>query len=166
MHLQNAIRNLCEQLSATLTLLSDDQYSSSLEILSGASIGQHLRHITDMFECLQQGLGNGTVNYEARQRDRKVETDKVWAMHILGMVSDGLQLQNFPLLLFAGFNENSDDQIELQTNYYRELAYNLEHAIHHLAIIKIGIRALIAIELPADFGVASSTIKFRAACAQ
>jgi len=66
----------------------------------------------------------------------------------------------------AAFDEDSQDPVHFDTNYYREVAYNLEHTIHHMALIKVGIREVSDMEIPENFGVASSTIKFRSACAQ
>jgi hypothetical protein len=50
----------------------------------------------------------------------------------------------------------------------RELIYNIEHTIHHLAIVKIALKAILpSLELPEHFGVAPSTIRHRQeACAQ
>ncbi|MDX1476670.1 MAG: hypothetical protein R3301_03155 [Saprospiraceae bacterium] len=56
----------------------------------------------------------------------------------------------------------------MDSSLERELIYNIEHTIHHLAIIKIGL-AIIApdIPLPAHFGVAPSTVKYKQGiCAQ
>ena len=44
--------------------------------------------------------------------------------------------------------------------------YNLEHAIHHHALIKVGLKIMTKIELPESFGVAPSTIQYRKVCAQ
>ena len=65
------------------------------------------------------------------------------------------------MILEAGFAENSSDLNQIPTNYFREIAYNLEHAIHHMALIKIGINEVSDIILPQTFGVALSTIKYR-----
>jgi len=54
----------------------------------------------------------------------------------------------------------------VETNYYRELIYNLEHTIHHMALIKVGINEVSCIAVPEGFGIATSTIKFRRSCAQ
>jgi hypothetical protein len=52
----------------------------------------------------------------------------------------------------------------MDTNYFRELTYNIEHAVHHMAIIKIGIREVANyVTLPADFGIAASTIRYKEA---
>jgi hypothetical protein len=45
---------------------------------------------------------------------------------------------------------------------FRELAYDLEHSIHHQAIIKIAMKNLNSeYALNENFGVARSTIRFR-----
>jgi len=54
----------------------------------------------------------------------------------------------------------------IPSNYYRELAYNLEHTIHHMALIRVGVNEVSSIELPVEFGVAYSTVKYRKQCAQ
>ena len=69
MHLQKAIQNVFVQLSASLELLNDSQYVYNSKILSNASIGQHVRHIIEMFVCLEDGYAQGVVNYENRKRD-------------------------------------------------------------------------------------------------
>ncbi|MBS1575551.1 MAG: hypothetical protein JST09_09640 [Bacteroidetes bacterium] len=38
--------------------------------LSGAAIVGHVRHVLEMFVCLQQGYETGMVNYEKRKRDK------------------------------------------------------------------------------------------------
>ena len=61
-----------------------------------------------------------------------------------------------------GYNLNDEEAITIETNYYRELIYNIEHAVHHMAIMKIGIHEVAPyISLPADFGVAASTIRYK-----
>jgi len=50
---------------------------------------------------------------------------------------------------------------------HRELQYNIEHAVHHLAIIKIGVKTLEdSFKLDDNFGIAASTIRNKNACAQ
>ena len=62
--------------------------------------------------------------------------------------------------------ENSGGIVAIPSNYYREIAYNLEHTIHHMALIRVGVNEVSTIELPQEFGVAYSTIKYRQQCAQ
>jgi hypothetical protein len=70
------------------------------------------------------------------------------------------------MILEASYSDVETEPLRIPTNYYREVAYNLEHTIHHMALIRVGIREVSSVELPADFGVASSTIKYRKQCAQ
>jgi len=166
MRLQQSIQNVFVQLSASLELLSDGQYVYASKILSNATIGQHVRHIIEMFSCLEEGYEAGIVNYEKRKRDRKIETEKTFAVALLKKIYEGLDKQNKPLIMEAVYDEDSNELLPFDTNYYREVAYNLEHTIHHMALIKVGIQEVSDIEIPEGFGVASSTIKFRAVCAQ
>jgi hypothetical protein len=55
---------------------------------------------------------------------------------------------------------------KVQTNYFRELLYNLEHSIHHQALIKVAVLKNKNIQLCSEFGVAKSTIEYRTQCAQ
>jgi hypothetical protein len=166
MHLQKAIQNVFVQLSASLELLNDSQYVYNSKILSNASIGQHVRHIIEMFVCLEDGYAQGIVNYEHRKRDIAIETKREIAIDLLKKIYENLDRANKAMILKAAYNDNTDELIDFDTNYYREIAYNLEHTIHHMALIKVGIREVSDIALPDGFGVASSTIKFRSACAQ
>jgi hypothetical protein len=166
MHLQKAIQNVFVQLSASLELLDDSQYVYSSKILSNATIGQHVRHIIEMFICLEEGYEQGIVNYENRKRDIDIETKKSVAVGLLKNIYENLDKANKCLVLRGSYNDNTDELIDFDTNYYREIAYNLEHTIHHMALVKVGIREVSDMEVPEGFGVASSTIKFRSACAQ
>lgn len=166
MQLQKAVQNVFLQLSETLNMLSDDQYIRQSHTLSHATIGQHTRHIIEMFICLENGYESGTVNYEKRKRDTRIETDKAFAGELLDAICKGLTKPDKELKMEAAYCEDSDDLITFSTNYHREIAYNLEHTIHHMALIKVGIRELSDIKLPEGFGVASSTMKYKKECAQ
>jgi len=166
MQLQKAIQNVFVQLTASLELLTDSQYVYQSQILSNATVGQHVRHIIEMFICLEDGYPDGIVNYEKRKRDVLIETRREIAISLLKTIYEGLNKENKSLVLQGSYNEDSSELIEFGTNYFREIAYNLEHTIHHMALIKVGIREVSDIEIPDGFGVASSTIKFRKECAQ
>ncbi|TAH01300.1 MAG: DinB family protein [Sphingobacteriales bacterium] len=166
MQLQQAIQNVFVQLNGSLEQLSAEQYVYPSATLSNASIGQHVRHIIEMFICLDAGYEQGVVNYEKRKRDIKIETEKDFAAGLLKDIYASLGKPNKTLVLEATYNEDSNDLILFDTNYHREIAYNLEHTIHHMALIKVGIKEVSNIAIPDGFGVASSTLKHRKECAQ
>jgi hypothetical protein len=58
------------------------------------------------------------------------------------------------------------EEIRVESNYLRELLYNLEHCIHHQALIKVAVLQNPTILLSENFGVAHSTIEYRKQCAQ
>lgn len=161
MPIQQSVHTILKQLEDSVTRLTDQQYCQKIDTLSGASIGQHVRHVVEMFVCLQEGYKRGIVNYETRKRDIVIESSGETAIVIMHQIIAGLFEENKDLMLEAGFDETSNELISFPTNYFREIAYNLEHAIHHMALIKIGISEVSAIQLPEGYGVASSTMKYR-----
>ena len=57
-------------------------------------------------------------------------------------------------------------ETELETSYYRELVFNIEHCIHHQAIIKIALLTMGKNQIDESFGVAKSTLIYRKECVQ
>ncbi len=159
--IQQSVYVIFKQIEHSLVELSSDQYCQRIDTLSGSSIGQHVRHVVEMFVCLQDGYSSGVVNYENRKRDITIETSKETAIDMMNKIKAALMHENKNLVLEASFDENSDEVNIIPTNYFREIAYNLEHAIHHLALIKIGIKEVSNTELNDGYGTASSTIKSR-----
>jgi hypothetical protein len=166
MQLQQAVNNVFVQLADTLGQLSANQYSQPCNTLFNNTIGQHVRHIIELFQCLDKGYEGGIVNYEKRKRDTNIETDKELAGRLLLEIHSNLNRDNKTLILEASYDDHSSEPITIETNYFREIAYNLEHTIHHMALIRVGITEVASIALPDDFGVASSTVKYRKQCAQ
>lgn len=155
------LRNIFTQLSEALRRLTDNEYRQPRQILFNASIGEHVRHTIEFFLCLEKGYESGVVNYEKRDRDYRIESDKDFAVTLLEDIYDNIDKPNINLLLKSDEIENKTGEVFIATNYYREIIYNLEHAIHHMALIRVGINEVSTIEIPGEFGVAGSTIKFR-----
>lgn len=166
MLLKRPIEDVFIQLSDALEKLSDEQYTRPSRILFKATIGQHVRHIIELFQCLENGYTEGVVNYEKRKRDYRIETDKEFAGHLLRSLFRQISRPNKAITLEAEDYNESLETVRIPSNYYREIAYNLEHTIHHMALIRVGINEVADITLPDEFGVAYSTIKYRQLCAQ
>ncbi len=166
MQLQQAVNNVFVQLSGSLETLSPDEYAKPCQNLSEATIGQHVRHIIEMFLCLEKGYQSGIVNYENRKRDQQIERDMAFAMLQLREIHQGLGKPDKSLMLEGVYNDDSSNLMQFPTNYYREIVYNLEHTIHHMALIRVGLKELTQIELPETYGVASATVKHKRSCAQ
>jgi hypothetical protein len=166
MELQTAVERVFIQLSRSLDQLNEVQYNYPCVQLSGNTIGQHVRHIIEMFQCLEEGCRTGIVDYEKRERNRQIETDKAFAAELLQKISRQILPENKHLILLVYFDAVATSSEQIHTNYYREIAYNLEHAIHHMALIRVGLREIGGIFVEDSYGVAASTLKYRKQCVQ
>ena len=166
MLLKKPIQNVFVQLTESLHQLSGEEYGRPSKTLFDASIGQHVRHIIELFLCLEKGYESGIVNYEKRERDYRIETDKDFAIQLLKDIYHRIERPNIEIEMEADDYEDGPIAVVIPTNYYRELAYNLEHTIHHMALIRVGVNEVSTVVLPKEFGVAYSTIKYRKKCAQ
>ena len=142
-------------------------YSTPSETLSKATIGQHFRHIIEFYICLERGARTGTVCYDDRDRDVLIETNITYAIGIIEkLIGFLLQVdEDRSLTMFVNYAIESNDKTAIQTSLYRELAYALDHAVHHLAIVKIALSED-NIQVDSNFGVAPSTSRHRKVCAQ
>ena len=163
------INNLVE-INDLLKGLSQEQYNRQLEILSNASIGQHVRHILEFYQCLFKGEQSKEVNYDSRQRDLKLESDVHFASKTIDDIINALLdiKADFAVTFVADYSTVEDQKPTLiQSSFYRELAYNLEHSIHHQALIKVAITEMQLTSLVKNtFGYAPSTIRHIKICAQ
>ena len=156
--IQNTLNELCNLLEQ----LTNDDYSQPCLALSNSSIGEHTRHSIEMFQCLEFQYESGVVNYDNRQRDKKIETDTNFAIDALKTVIENLNKPNKKIVLQQIID---GEELNIESNYDRELLYNLEHCIHHQALIKVAVLQNKNINIDADFGVARSTIEYRKQCA-
>jgi hypothetical protein len=162
MLIQSVKNNLSENIEL-LRQLTNDEFTQKNPELSNATIGEHMRHIIELFGCLLENYDYGLINYDDRKRDILLQTDKDEAITIIEKYLLELDKPNKPLSL----THNCFSPIELlQTNYFRELIYNLEHSIHHQALIKVALHSFPHIKIPSSFGVAPSTLEYRKQCAQ
>ena len=110
------------------------------------------------------GIPNGIVNYDLRDRDVFLENNTLEALTLIANLKKEIKsvVGTQVLSLALSYEENKDKQIEIKSNVDRELVYNIEHAVHHMALIRIGLKAIESdIDLPEDFGIASSTVRHR-----
>lgn len=164
MKLKEPISNLLEQIKYVLEELTPEQYTQKIKVLSQSTIGQHNRHILEFFIELNKGYDSGMVDYDKRVRNHSIESDKIFAINAIHSIIENLDKPDRELLMNVSYEDDNSTQVF--TNYYRELVYNLEHMVHHMALIRIGVEAIAEIEVPAEFGVAASTLKYRKICAQ
>lgn len=161
--LVQSINNSLSELVDLLKQISPSVYCNQCIALSNSTIGEHSRHIIEMFQCLQNSYVSGVVNYDNRERNLSIETDAAIAILQIGIIQGTLERENKKMQLQQIID---GVEISVESNYWRELLYNLEHCIHHQALIKVAVLQYSDIVVGANFGVARSTIEYRKRCAQ
>ncbi|WP_299782643.1 DinB family protein [uncultured Formosa sp.] len=157
------------EIKSVLHQLLDEQYQHKSSTMFGATIGQHVRHILEFYQSVINGLKTKTINYDNRKRNLLIETETQYAIQIIDEINTALnQIKGDTLLVLEGdFSAEDRKQIQIQTSFLRELAYCLEHSIHHQALIKVGLLELNSMSFIDDtFGLAPATIRYRKTCAQ
>jgi len=143
-------------LSKLLVLLNNKQYNQKVIHLGNASIGGHTRHIIELLKCVLDGYYTGTVDYINRQRNLSLETDRKLALQQLHLISLQIIQPDKQMHLVT----ESDAVNFVSTSFYREVVYNAEHTVHHLALIKVALREMNLNFTGDDFGMAPSTIRY------
>jgi hypothetical protein len=164
MNLQIACTNILTQLANLIDQISEEDFTKPASTLSNSTVGQHMRHTLEFFICFEQGFDKGLINYDKRGHDKLIESDKFLALAALQRIQEFVnkQQEDKPLKLEVGYDLSKEEFVPVDTNYTRELVYNIEHAVHHMAIMKIGIREVAPyITLASDFGIAASTIRHK-----
>lgn len=151
------------QFRDVLMQLPSPSYVQRCTTLSNATIGQHTRHIIELYQCLLEGYDVGLVCYDKRKRDKRIESDMDFAIKQIMTIEQALVRPNKEIQLVY---ELTGVETEMTSNYFREVMYNLEHTIHHQALIKVAINEFTQIILPDSFGVAPSTMQYRSKCVQ
>ncbi|HZY79148.1 MAG TPA: hypothetical protein VFE50_06485 [Cyclobacteriaceae bacterium] len=162
MQLIHACTSILDQLEDMVQQVAAEDFSRPSPALSNSTVGQHLRHTIEFFLCLEKGFREGLINYDKRAHDKLIESDKFIAINAIRTIREFVVAtrNDSQLRLDVGYDRHTEDCVTIQTNYFRELTYNIEHAVHHMALIKIGIREVAGyVKLPSDFGIAVSTLR-------
>lgn len=163
MKLLEAAENSLSQVSALLVKLSNEEYSKPLSILHNASIGKHVRHIINFYQCIINSQDNNVVCYDARERDLQLEENTTYAkINIDAIVSDLKKLNpETHIKVSQNFSINAITEAQIiESTIGREVMYAFDHTVHHLAIIKIGLNENFSDKtIDTNLGIAPSTVR-------
>jgi hypothetical protein len=161
--LLNQNLEILEQLKLSIIAMPLAAFIESRPLLVNSTLGMHIRHVIEFYECLINGLDSKIVNYDARVRNLQLETDQQFATNCIEAIQIRIEdiKADAAITLQAGkFNEI--DFVEMPSSFSRELYYMLEHCTHHMALIKMAIMQYWpSVALPLNYGVAQSTIKHK-----
>lgn len=163
MNLTEACSNILYQLTDLVEQIRESDFVKPAETLSHSTIGQHMRHTLEFFLCFEHGFEKGIINYDKRAHDKLIESDKFLALAAIDRISDFVNcLSDKSLKLEVGYDLEKETFLTIDTTATRELVYNIEHAVHHMAIMKIGVKEIASyVNLAPDFGIAASTIRYK-----
>lgn len=158
--------HMISQITELLHAMDGNDYAKPLAIFNGSTLGQHFRHILEFYHCLLSGAERGTIDYAQRERDPRIEKDPRTAKEAFQQLLHDLDRleERQALSVKADFSsENTTERPLVRSSVGRELMFAYDHAVHHLAIIKIGLQACAPhFQMDPNLGVAPSTVKYRA----
>ena len=139
--------------------ISDEQFRDKTVPPYHSSIGCHMRHILDIFDCILTGLDAGKVDLTARSRNVTVETDKAACQAYLASVLE--RLNSLRTADLEQLIDVTDDLglgcVTCKYTLGAALVQAHSHAIHHFAALGY-VNSCLGINMPAaEFGYNPTT---------
>ncbi|MBX2858595.1 MAG: DinB family protein [Cellvibrionaceae bacterium] len=154
------------QVQTLLCKLDDKQYGKIASDYTESSIGQHTRHILDIYDAVFLGAAaaDALIDYDVRRRGSRIEFNLAVATASIEQVIRQLHLllevSSWPCLsVSTEVLLSSKESVRVVSNLERELVFAGSHAVHHLAFMGM-IAKIVGIALPDPVGVGPSTASF------
>lgn len=149
-----------------LQQVDDEMYAKTVAPYFSSGVGKHIRHNLDHYEMFLLGLAGSAIDYDGRQRDARIETERLYAIERMSTIIvrlEALATQNLDRSIFVKMNDadgkNRSPQWS-QSTVGRELQFLLSHTVHHYALIAV-ILKIQGFDCHPDFGVAPSTLQYQ-----
>lgn len=144
-----------------LQYISDEDYSNTTIAPYYSSIGGHIRHILDVFDCIFEGLSRNEINLINRKRNELAERHTSHGINYITATIKKLKNLN-PEDFNKIVNVTDDLGLGVVSANYTLVGILIQahsHAIHHFASVGYVITQL-GIQLPdEDFGFNPTTPK-------
>ena len=162
MNIQIATEQILEDVLLFLSKLDNKLYAQPIPALFNGTLGKHTRHLIELYQCLLFRKQIDLVNYDARIRDPKLETNLEAATKAIHQIKNKLSETSLEEQFYLSSLLTPNQKTP--TNITRELLFNHDHCVHHLALMKIGLNIIRPnITLPNHLGIAVSTLKYKEA---
>ncbi|WP_156924883.1 DinB family protein [Marinomonas ushuaiensis] len=152
-----------EQGNECLKSLSDDQYNWAAAPHITSTIGEHFRHLLDLFHAIN--LANGKViDYNFRRRGHAVEKSRVTAIKEIDHLIHWLESMSHaelaaPVTILTEVSMTETQAHSMTSTLERELTFVALHANHHFAMAKVTI-SLLNLNISDTFGLAPNTLSY------
>ena len=156
-----ALDRALEELASVVAVLSREAYGARLFPAVSGSIGEHVRHCLDHVSALVSADPSSCLSYDHRERGTAVETDPVQALRCLQLLRLKIAVGRWstrldePICVISTVVQGGV-MLSGMSTLARELAFVLNHTIHHQAMIGL-LSALVGCDVPDGFGLAPST---------
>ncbi|MGK0440817.1 MAG: hypothetical protein ACJA0N_000612 [Pseudohongiellaceae bacterium] len=152
-----------DQMTDFISGLSDSEYQLPARPWFESSIGQHLRHVIDLYVALMKSDGE-LIDYDYRRRGAAAETNRTTGLaelkEIRGWLADFSIEDINNTILVSTETALSTEQTEVFTSSLgRELCFASSHLTHHLAIMAT-IAKVSGKDVNAKLGLAPATATF------
>jgi hypothetical protein len=153
---------LLRQGLGVLEKLPDELYVRPEPRVDASGVGVHLRHIIDFYACLLRDLESGRIDFDRRERDPRLETERDYAAQRLRELVSALPTLaqcSANTALSVRIDADREDAPWCSSSLGRELRALLSHTIHHFSLVRM-ILQLNGETVPENFGVAPSTLRY------
>lgn len=153
-----------DQLIEFIAGLDDRSYNHVASPVFESSIGQHLRHILDIYLVLMHAEAGQLIDYDKRRRGHPVETVHAVGLSELEAVKHWLQgLTDAQLSEAVVVKSEVDVSAQhcsvLDSSLGRELCFAASHQIHHMAIMA-AVAKLAGLAVDDSIGLAPATASY------
>jgi len=162
MKCKQAVETMIDQIIHLLDQIPVNDFNRSLDVYEDATLGKHFRHVYEFFDCLVDQCNCGELDYGKRKREQSIENSPLVARdHFVTLLDRITQLQEEQKIkVYTDFTDEDGSRHAVDTTVGREIMYAYDHAVHHLAIVRIGLASLSpTIEFDTTLGVAASTVQ-------
>lgn len=133
--IQSTLKTL-QKSQVLLDRLSNNQLCDASVAPYYSSIGTHIRHILDFFDCIYSLDENNKIDLTARSRNKDVESDCDCAQDYLNFIIGRLSSTSFDINdSVLVIDDLGLGKTEIPYTYGALLAQANSHTIHHYAII-------------------------------
>ena len=155
------LRSLNEELLRGIEMIANVDDLSYRRTANGTgSVGGQFRHNLDFVNSLLNGLAEGRIDYNKRERDLRVEADREHAIEqfrlAIRRLAD-LSTKHFSKIVLV--RSEVDATTWLMSSVVREAEFVHSHTVHHHALIAEKLAGF-GLKVTQNFGVAPSTLVY------
>lgn len=155
--IQSTLKTL-QKAKSLLTNLEDESLCNASLAPYYSSIGTHMRHILDFYDCIFNMDAESNIDLTARSRNKEVESNCCSAENYLDTIIEKLSTGNFNInKKVIVVDDLGLGKAEIEYTLGAILAQANSHTIHHYAIINYILEGLSIPFDDSDFGYNPTT---------